>query len=227
MIINYDIEKYPFKKIVSEILGVDDLYNIHKAHYDDNFKRENYIKGVGGALQSTFFHKKFYENSKKFCILYRVFNKDVITKIYDEDILYQTIPTFRVQAYNSVSVIGLDHNENSKELGIEGLHRDKDYNHSNEEENYFLPFVDTNKHNAIWAESKPDKADYSPFILKYGQVKKWNGANLMHGNVVNTSGESRVSVDFRVLPISKFDGKKRETLTQKIKFEIGGYWSKV
>ena len=49
----------------------------------------------------------------------------------------------------------------------------------------------------------------------------------MHGNVVNTSGESRVSVDFRVLPISKFDGKKRETLTQKIKFEIGGYWSKV
>jgi hypothetical protein len=49
----------------------------------------------------------------------------------------------------------------------------------------------------------------------------------MHGNVVNTSGESRVSVDFRVLPISQLDDKKRTTLTQKIPFEIGGYWEKI
>jgi ectoine hydroxylase-related dioxygenase (phytanoyl-CoA dioxygenase family) len=93
--------------------------------------------------------------------------------------------------------------------------------------NFFLPFVDTNKYNTIWAESKQDKGDYSPFLLKYGEVKRWNGANLMHGNVVNTSGESRVSVDFRVLPISQLDDKKRTTLTQKIPFEIGGYWEKI
>ena len=55
----------------------------------------------------------------------------------------------------------------------------------------------------------------------------WRGAKLMHGNVVNMSGESRVSVDFRVLPISKFKDDKSKTLTKKITFEVGGYWEKV
>lgn len=227
MVIKYNTEKYPFKEIVSQILDVDELCKIHEVRYDDNFKRENYIKGVGGALQATYFHKKFYENKEKFLILYKQFIKEVISKIYDEEIIYQSTPTFRVQACNSVSVIGLDHNENSKNLGIEGLHRDRDYNHSGKEMNFFLPFVDTNKYNTVWAESEQDKGDYSPFLLKYGEVKRWNGANLMHGNIVNTSGESRVSVDFRVLPISQLDDKKRTTLTQKIPFEIGGYWEKI
>ena len=223
MIINYDTEKYSFKKIISKILDVDDLTQIHKVYYDDNFKRENYIKGVGGALQDTYFHKKFYENKDVFLKLYRKFIKEVISKRYDEDILYQSTPTFRTQACNSVSVIGLDHNNESKDLGIEGLHRDRDYNHSDEEINYFMPFVDTNKYNTIWAESEPEKGDYSPFLLKYGQIKIWSGANLMHGNIVNTSNESRVSVDFRILPLSKFVGGNK-TLTKEIPFEIGGYW---
>ena len=71
MIINYNTEKYPFREIVSEILDVEDLCKIHEVRYDDNFKRENYIKGVGGALQATYFHKKFYENKEKFLILYK------------------------------------------------------------------------------------------------------------------------------------------------------------
>ena len=60
----------------------------------------------------------------------------------------------------------------------------------------------------------------------YGEVKRWYGANLMHGNLINTSGKSRVSVDFRIIKKSDFiSGKK--TLTKKIPFEIGGYWEKV
>lgn len=225
--ITYDIKKYPFRDVVCEILEVDDLKTIHKIHYDENYKRENYLKGVGGALQETYFHKKFYENKENFLKIYRSFIKDVISKSFEESILYQSTPTFRIQAHDSVSVIGLDHTEQSKQLGIEGLHRDEDYNHSDEEMNFFLPFVDTNSQNTVWAESEPDKGDYSPFLLKYGEVKMWRGAKLMHGNVVNMSGESRVSVDFRVLPISKFKDDKSKTLTKKITFEVGGYWEKV
>ena len=226
MIIKYDIKKYPFKNVVSEILNVDDLSKIHEVHYDDNFKKENYLKGVGGALQDTYFHRVFYENKQSFIPMYKKFIKEVIAKLYDEEILYQSTPTFRVQAHNSVSVIGLDHDTNSKHIGLEGIHRDKDYNHSDREVNYYLPFIDTNKYNTIWVESEPDKGDYKPFLLNYGQVKKWDGANLMHGNLINTSGKSRVSVDFRIIKKSDFvSGKK--TLTKKIPFEIGGYWEKV
>ena len=174
--ITYDTKKYPFRDVVCEILEVDDLKTIHKIHYDENYKRENYLKGVGGALQETYFHKKFYENKEKFLKIYRSFIKDVISKSFEESILYQSTPTFRIQAHDSVSVIGLDHTEQSKQLGIEGLHRDEDYNHSDDEMNFFLPFVDTNSQNTVWAESEPDKGDYSPFLLKYGEVKMWRGA---------------------------------------------------
>ena len=64
MIIKYDIKKYPFKDVVSEILNVDDLSKIHEVHYDNNFKKENYLKGVGGALQDTYFHRVFLKISK-------------------------------------------------------------------------------------------------------------------------------------------------------------------
>ena len=224
---NYDIKKYDFNKLVCNILEVDNLTNIHSIFYDDGFKRKNYLQKLGKSLQSTIFHKKFYENSKKFSILYNKFIEEVICPLYDEDILYQSIPTFRIQAPKSVSVIGLNHNKNSKEIGIEGLHRDKDYNHSDKEMNYFLPFVDTDKYNTIWAESKPDKADYSPFLLKYGEIKKWSGATLMHGNIINKSKRTRVSVDFRVIPLSDFKDNEVSTLTQKIPFKIGGYWSTI
>ena len=227
MIINYNINDYPFRELVCEILEVDDLYNIHKIYYDENFKREKYLEGVGGALQDTYFHRKFYKNKDKFVKLYDKFVNQVVAKTYNENFLYQTVPTFRVQACNSVSVIGVEHSENSKKIGIEGIHRDKDYNHSKEEINYYLPFVDTNKYNTIWAETEPDKGDYSPFLLKYGEVKKWRGSKLMHGNIVNVSKKSRVSVDFRIIPVSKYVEDGSKTLTNEIEFKIGNYWSEL
>ena len=215
--IEYNTEIYNFQKVVSDLLEVEDLTKLHEVYYDEGFKEENYMKGLSESLQNTYFHKKFYgENNKEFLLLYKKFIKEVIAQTYKEKILYQKVPTFRIQVVDSVSVGGLDFDKNSKKIGIVGLHRDRDYNHSDKEMNYFLPFTDTNKYNTIWAESEPNKSDYSPFLLRYGQVKKWSGANLMHGNVVNVSGLTRVSIDFRILKMSDFEGGKK-SLTQKIR----------
>ena len=40
---------------------------------------------------------------------------------------------------------------------------------------------------------------------EYGEYYIWDGANLKHGNKMNESDISRFSVDFRVLPYSKYD----------------------
>ena len=226
-IIDYDVKKYPFKEAICKILDIEDIRKVHKVYYDEGFKEENYMKGLSESLQNTCFHKKFYSNVHEFLPIYTLFIRDVIAKLYSENIIYQKIPTFRVQAVNSVSVGGKDNTLKSRNKGIVGLHRDGDYNHHLKEVNFFLPFCDVNERNTIWAESEPGKEDYSPFLLKYGQVKVWRGVELMHGNVVNNSKDSRISVDFRIILESQFECQDKKTLTQKIPFDIGGYWERI
>jgi ectoine hydroxylase-related dioxygenase (phytanoyl-CoA dioxygenase family) len=65
-------------------------------------------------------------------------------------------------------------------------------------ENIFLPFTNAFDSNSIWTESVEDQHDFSPIKCDYGQFVHWDGNNLLHGNVINKSGNSRVSIDFRV-----------------------------
>ena len=60
-------------------------------------------------------------------------------------------------------------------------------------------------------------ADVGNFIM-------WDGANLNHGSEHNTTGKSRVSVDFRVLPKSKYQDNDMVSTSNKTKMTIGEYW---
>jgi len=51
-----------------------------------------------------------------------------------------------------------------------------------------------------------------------------DGANLLHGNKTNDTGKTRVSVDFRCLPISKYKDTGDVSVTNKTKMTIGDYW---
>ena len=126
--------------------------------------------------------------------------------------VYQTKPTFRVQAPNNIAVAQ--------------WHKDKAYNHSCKEVNIFLPLTNAYDTNTIWAESEEDKGDYAPMEAKIGEYYIWNGANLLHGNKENITGVSRVSVDFRLIELSDFnyDGT---SVTTKVPMKLGHYWSKL
>ena len=50
--------------------------------------------------------------------------------------------------------------------------------------------------------------------------------SLLHGNKLNDTGVSRVSVDFRVLPVSKYEENNKVSITNKTKMIIGDYWEK-
>ena len=166
---------------------------------------------VKGTDQSTVWHRRYYDNLDKFLPLYKKFINEVIKPSFDEDIVYQKIPTFRTQLVNN--------------LGVFEFHRDRDYSHNVEERNFFLPFTDAYLTNTIWVESEEDKADYSPMNTLYGQVVKWNGNSLMHGNKQNTTLNTRVSVDFRCIPLSKYRVEEgAAAIYSKMKFEIGDYF---
>jgi hypothetical protein len=56
--------------------------------------------------------------------------------------------------------------------------------------------------NTLFAESAPGKGDYRPFNLRPGFGVRFNGHHCRHFTVPNSTDRTRVSIDFRVVPLS-------------------------
>ena len=76
--------------------------------------------------QSSKYHKKFYElpEDHLFFLNFREFVVNEIKPLFDEPIIFQKKPTFRVHLRNNVAV--------------GAFHRDRDYNHFTDEVNFFV-----------------------------------------------------------------------------------------
>ena len=161
--IDYQISKYNFRETIEEILGKKDLEHIHQYCNYELYKK--------GTDQHTEWHKLFYKQKEKFLDSYEKLIYDVIKPSFGENIVYQKIPTFRIQLVNNLGVFEF------------------------------------------------------PMNTKYGQVVKWNGNYLTHGNKQNKEEHSRVSVDFRVIPLSKYNKEEgKSSIYSKMKFIIGDYY---
>jgi ectoine hydroxylase-related dioxygenase (phytanoyl-CoA dioxygenase family) len=110
-------------------------------------------------------------------------------------------------------------------LAVGEFHKDSDYNHQRSEITYWLPFTPAFSTNTIWIESEEDKKDYQPYSLDYGQVLVFHSSILSHGNMINETGQSRVSMDFRVIPFSKYSELETGSSNLNLKFKIGSYYS--
>jgi hypothetical protein len=210
--ISYNTQKYPFRQIVSEMLEVWEgdtipLENLHTLEHYDLLVREK--------DQSTIWHKRYYEKYKEqFLPIYLELIKELKDGFNYNSVIYQTIPTFRVQLANG-------------NLAVGEWHKDKDYNHNTNEITFWMPFVNTNEFNTIWMESKEDMGDYKPYTVNYGEILVFNGSNLLHGNKLNKSNDTRVSVDFRLVDPNKFIPNQNGSINTKTKFDIGGYFEKI
>lgn len=213
--INYNTGKYNFKDYIQKALNTKTLTFIHKNDdfiYNEKFERKN--------DQSTHYHKLFYEFSRtdEFQNIYKSFIEGVIKPEFGEDVAYQTIPTFRLHFPGNIAV-GEYHRDRN--------YRDEDWASRVKEFNFFLPFTDAFGTNTIWVESEEGKEDFSPIEVEYGQVVMWDGSNLLHGNKTNEELTTRVSFDFRVMPMSRYESSEHGSINTKTKFSLGGYYSKI
>lgn len=209
----YEFGEYDFGSIVKEIFQCSNLQEIHK-------KLPSHIKYDElhelGEDNKTWFHQKFYapinEGDSAFQRLYEKFIVEEISAQFGGiKFLYQKSPTFRVHAPDNIAV--------------GGWHRDRDYNHSPYEMNIYLPLTPAYDSNTIWAETEEDLGDYKPMIADVGEYYIWDGANLIHGNKVNDTGQSRVSIDFRILPYDKYDpANSKLSVSRGKKFILGDYY---
>ena len=219
--INYNTNIYRFKEIVQDYLFDNNknlpLEHIHLLHDTQGKKLGDREVFTREKDQSTEIHKKFYELSRtdSFTKLYDSFILNIVKPIYNESIVYQSIPTFRIHMPNNIAV-GEFHKDKN--------YRDVTWAESVREDNFFLPFTNAFDTNTVWAESVEDKGDFSPITCDYGQIVQWDGSNLNHGNKINTTRVTRVSVDFRVIRYSNYKPSDHGSINAKSKFQIGGYY---
>jgi len=203
-IISFDTAVFDFRALVRKHFGKEDLEQLHRGHNYPVFERSQ--------DQSTEIHKifyKIYEKDDEFLALYRGFVRHLVD-LYGEALVYQKRPTFRIHMPANVAV--------------GEFHKDSDYNHPRTEITHWMPFTPAFGTNTIWCETEEDKGDYQPWELDYGQVLIFPSPVLRHGNKINDTGVSRVSMDFRVVRLSEYAPTEVGSSHLKLKFAVGGYY---
>ena len=214
--IAYDTLTYQFLDVIESWFwtdgimptsGISDLH-FHKSY--DLFERQN--------DQSTIWHRCFYKmirEDESFNDVYLKFLNDKIKPRFNEEIVYQNIPTFRVHLPGNISV---------GEFHKDKHYRDEKWANQVRELNYFLPLTKAYGTNTVWAETEEDLGDYREIRADYGECVEWCATKLTHGNKQNITRNTRVSFDFRVIPKSRYVESEHLTINTKIPFGIGGYY---
>lgn len=207
--------KYDFVKPINDLFFPGYQYDLKALH---NLAIESYPHLFEiGKDSSTCFHKKFYDKYREgwddLRDLYERFIKEVVSVQFCEDFLYQAWPTFRVHLVDNVAV--------------GAFHNDAEFGHPEGEINFIIPLTDSQDTASVWMESEPGKKDFHPINLRIGRLVMFNGNKLTHGNKVNVTGKTRVSMDFRVLPISKYnENNGGQSITRGTKFVEGQYYKR-
>lgn len=222
--IQYDTSKYPFQSMLQRMFGIeDDLAHTHElipnSESIDVFKQQEAVK--------TEFHRMYYE-SPMYPVwreLYYRFLREVIFPTYPEDIrdfVVQKDPSFRINLPNNTS-IGIRDGETLDTSRI-GMHCDYDFGHPEGEINYILPFTDMYGTNSVYVESAPNIGEFAPIHTQYGNVFRFWGNKCRHFNHINTTGVSRLSYDFRVMPFDAYNESTNGVSYHNRKFVLGDYY---
>lgn len=161
-----------------------------------------------GVLYSIFEQGKDDPNS--FLFLYRAFVRSLEEK-FKTRFVFQTKPTFRIHLPGNLSV--------------GAYHRDSEYSHPLEEVNFWVPLTRAFKTATIRMESAYDKGDFAPKEMDYGNYLIFD-SRLRHGNEVSREEYTRVSFDFRLIPISLYKEPGVATANRGKKLALGDYYDR-
>jgi len=187
--------------------------------------------------ENTKHHHNKVRQCKKLCAIYLEFLETVIAPelartFYGDDhgrkeikLVYQFPPTVRlfcserVEGQSSTAskkgaeCLGAKEKDEDTSAGLAPykslghMHNDAEFGHQHGEVNFWLPLTDTNVENTFWLESAPARRDWRPALLHPGEVLRFHGTLCRHFTRINSSGKTRVSLDFRCTVPDAFDFK--------------------
>jgi hypothetical protein len=206
---------YKFIDLVSELFDCE-LNNVHNS----TEKKYDLFTELGKDTQ-TIYHKIFYqklnEGWNEIKNEYDNFIKnEILPYLGLEEALIQQFPTFRVQLPNNVAVV------------INHYDSDDKHKHPTGEINFIYALTDMYDTNTIYVETMPRLEEYEPILLNAGECICFNGNKCSHHNKINKTGKTRVSWDFRVLPLNYYDQNSGlESVTTNKKYIEGGYYKRI
>lgn len=215
--LSFDAKKYDFVKIITDLFDFD-LKNLH--NWTDT-KYDLFTPEMVGKDTHTEFHKYFYEKVdsgwKELENTYNNFAKEVLLPYLGlNEALLQVYPNFRIQLPNNIAVC------------IEHYDSDEKHHHPNGEINFIVALTDMFDTNTIWTEKTCRFRDFVPLEQKAGDCTSFNGNTHIHFNKINKTGVSRVSFDFRILPLNYYDPEtKLHSVTTKQHYVEGGYYKRI
>lgn len=195
-VFGYDLSTYPFRDRAEQTFSGQPLHTL-RAH------AEGLLKPIED--QKTVHHQAWYANWHRLAFMYTQFVRDEIRPHFVGPILFQKVPTFRVQYPNN--------------LAVGEFHKDGDYGHPEGETVFWVPLTYASGSSAVQMGGR--SLDVVP-----GEYWKGNTRDFNHGNVPNETGTTRVSFDFRVLPVSMYrPADAKSSISRGLKFVRGEYWS--
>jgi hypothetical protein len=166
---------------------------------------------VRATDQATPWHKRFYTQFPKLRNLYQRFLEEVVTQYIPDPFLFQSVPNLRVHLPDN--------------LAVGEFHTDRMYGHPAGEITVWIPLTPAFGSNTLMLETAPGRRDYVPVEAEPGSAVVFDALNLEHGNVLNITGQSRVSLDFRCLPAHLWTPTPSTSVNMFLQFSAGSYYS--
>lgn len=203
--LNYDARKFDFVGAVSEILNTENLQELGKQFRLTPRVRTN--------DQVTPWHDIFYrEFDGKLSAIYVAFVSQIAARYYKVPFYFQAVPTLRI------------HLPGNRAVGE--FHTDRRYGHPPGEHSFWVPLTPAFATNTVLIESSPDSGDHQPIEAVPGELIVFDSGRLEHGNVINETTVTRVSFDFRCLPVDVFVPSNAVSVNTGMRFVPGQYYAR-
>ena len=229
--INNFISEFKFflKKKYNYENDLDDIHKILESHLLSNDDKEYHssIKILGINDRNSIFNKdyhKYVDTSGSFNDTYFNFINKYIKPLFpdEEKLVIQKTPNLRI-SFPNLTAIGKRLEENSD---IIGLHKDADFGHHIEEINIIIPITNMFDSNSVYFEPEINSIikfeDYKNLKIDTNQFFIGKLNQLRHYNKINKTNKTRISLDLRVIPYSKYIKNLKDF--KGTKFEIGNYY---
>jgi hypothetical protein len=203
-VVSYSNAEYEFPTAVADLLGVEP--DLSRLRPDQPVSVR-----VRADDQKLPWHSAFYANFARLAPLYRKFVTGVVAEVLPGPFYYQAVPTFRVHLPGN--------------LAVGEFHTDRRFGHPNGEITFWVPLTPAFGTNSLLVETGLGTGRFDPVIAGPGQVFVFDAGNLEHGNVLNDTGATRASFDFRCLPVERYEPTAATTVNTGMRFEPGDYYA--
>jgi hypothetical protein len=183
-LIVFDHDEHPFADVVADLFGEVELERLGAALVAADHRHRQ-------TDQTSAWHRQFYDSFDVVADIYRDLIEHEVREYMAEPFYFQALPTLRVHLPG--------------ELGGSEFHTDRQFGHPLGELNFWLPLTRAWGTNSVWIERDVGDDVFVAAEAVPGEIVVFNAVELRHGSTVNETRRTRVSFDFRCIPVDDFE----------------------